>query len=538
MASQPARESVWLHGPVSDLLLGCGGLYLLLLLPLGLLGEGLRLAQPLLLLPVLTMLISGPHYGATLLRVYEDRHDRRAYAIFSVWATAAIIAAVASGLWLPSIGSFLVTLYLTWSPWHYTGQNYGIAVMFLRRSGAPLDEGDKRWVYLSFVLSFVLIALFMHTATGSARDIPVYNASELIHFRALGIPASISALLIPVVALGYLASLAIAFVRLSRHRSARELLPFALLSLSQVFWFVLPLGATWAGWQPAAEIFRAEERAHYFMWIGLAHAAQYLWVTSYYARHSKHWNSGRMWYAKIVSAGSAAWMLPALLLGPIGFGPLSLDLGLAMLIAAGVNLHHFVLDGAIWKLRGRIAEVLIRSGRDDSGQSSDRSLWRSVVWAACAAGLALQIFHTYYEAQGRSARRMNESRQAFDRLAWFGLDTVQSRMRLAQVYLSNERPAAAISQIQRGLELTPSAGSYLLLGQALLRNGEPEAALSAFREAATRSPGLVAAHRGEAVALLRLGDREQAVVAMDEAVRLAPDDESLARQREALFTDD
>ena len=47
---------------------------------------------------------------------------------------------------LPALGTFLVTLYLTWSPWHYTGQNYGLAVMFLRRSGVEVDARTKRWM--------------------------------------------------------------------------------------------------------------------------------------------------------------------------------------------------------------------------------------------------------------------------------------------------------------------------------------------------------------------------------------------------------
>jgi hypothetical protein len=47
------------------------------------------------------MFMSGPHYGATLLRVYEERRDRRAYAIFSLWATAVIAAAFTTSLWRP-----------------------------------------------------------------------------------------------------------------------------------------------------------------------------------------------------------------------------------------------------------------------------------------------------------------------------------------------------------------------------------------------------------------------------------------------------
>jgi hypothetical protein len=217
------------------------------------------------------------------------------------------------------LGTLLVTLYLSWSPWHYTGQNYGIAVMFLRRSGVMIDAADKRWIYASFVSSFLLVALFMHGANGSSADLPVYNASEVVRFHALGIPSSVTAVAVPTLALVYLVSLGTAALRLSRRAPLRELLPFGLLSASQLFWFVLPLGAGWVGWQPASEVFRSDYRAHYFIWIAGAHSLQYLWVTSYYAGQSKPGGGGPRWYAQVVVAGSAIWMLPTVILGPMGF---------------------------------------------------------------------------------------------------------------------------------------------------------------------------------------------------------------------------
>ena len=41
------------------------------------------------------------------------------------------------------------------------------------------------------------------------------------------------------------------------------------------------------------------------------------------------------WYAKTLASGTAIWMLPALAFGPLGVGPLAMDQGLALLIAAG-----------------------------------------------------------------------------------------------------------------------------------------------------------------------------------------------------------
>ena len=78
---------------------------------------------------LLIMVGSIPHYGATLLRVYESGEDRRKYAFFAVHATLVLAVAFVIGLRSALLGSLILTVYLTWSPWHYTGQNYGIFLM-------------------------------------------------------------------------------------------------------------------------------------------------------------------------------------------------------------------------------------------------------------------------------------------------------------------------------------------------------------------------------------------------------------------------
>ena len=66
------------------------------------------------------------------------------------------------------VGSLLFTLYITWSPWHYAGQNFGISVMLLRRRGVDVTPTLKRWLYTSFISSYALVALVMHRASASA----------------------------------------------------------------------------------------------------------------------------------------------------------------------------------------------------------------------------------------------------------------------------------------------------------------------------------------------------------------------------------
>jgi len=60
-------SSPWLFGPVPDLLLGCGLLYWVLFGASLVAGTELRTVQAHYVFPALILLLSGPHYGATLL---------------------------------------------------------------------------------------------------------------------------------------------------------------------------------------------------------------------------------------------------------------------------------------------------------------------------------------------------------------------------------------------------------------------------------------------------------------------------------------
>jgi hypothetical protein len=64
------------------------------------------------------------------------------------------------------------------------------------------------------------------------------------------------------------------------------------------------------------------------------------------------------YYGFQVLVGSLLFLGLPFFLSAIGLGPLTLMLGI---VAFLVNLHHFILDGAIWKLRKpEVATTLIQ----------------------------------------------------------------------------------------------------------------------------------------------------------------------------------
>ena len=59
-ASRPAR---WLFGPIPDLLFGCGVAYLAVFVGLAVVGPDVTRWLPASILPLLTVVAGGPHYG-------------------------------------------------------------------------------------------------------------------------------------------------------------------------------------------------------------------------------------------------------------------------------------------------------------------------------------------------------------------------------------------------------------------------------------------------------------------------------------------
>jgi hypothetical protein len=86
------RSDRWLFGPLPDLLFGCGVLYALAFAAHTVAGPAIRGVTPSFLLPLLLLVLSTPHYGGTLVRVYDQRRDRQAYVVFAVWVTLALFA--------------------------------------------------------------------------------------------------------------------------------------------------------------------------------------------------------------------------------------------------------------------------------------------------------------------------------------------------------------------------------------------------------------------------------------------------------------
>ncbi len=537
----PGTKGRWLYGPASDLLFGCGLWYVLALAAFMIADPALRTGGGATIMPFLVLVFSTPHYGATLLRVYERREDRRAYTSFAVHASLVIAAIFALGVHNGFVGSLILTVYFTWSPWHYTGQNYGIAVMFLRRRGIDLPARVKRPLYASFILSYALTFLALHSGARASHYAPVSYQDATYSFMPIGFPEAWAGTVFIGVGLLYVAALAGTAVLLLRRASLRQLAPVAMLALTQALWFTIPLWLRrWeldAGIEPWAKDFGS----YYFLWIAIGHAVQYLWITSFYARSGPAWSGRTRYFVKAILAGAGIWALPAILFAPALLGRLPFEAGLSVLVAATVNIHHFVLDGAIWKLRdGRVARILLRA-RESPGPDADRPpglpprrgpggrLRRGLgasVWVTGALCLAI-MFGAKWERevgvrQALAAGNLVRVRRAMDRLAWLGRESPKLHMALGRVLERKQREGLALAEYEQSLALYPSAPAWFAIGALHLKRQEWAPAAEAFEDGVALDHLRGQDHYTLGLALLELHQPERARDAFARAVDLNP----------------
>jgi hypothetical protein len=531
-AAAPSTGSAWLYGPVSDLLFGAGLVYVPVFAALALAGGAIQAWLPVTLMPLLMVTINGPHVGATLLRVYERAEDRQRYRFFAVHATLAIAALFVAGLYVPLLGSILITLYLSVVPWHFTGQNYGIALIFLRRRGVPFTREQKGLLYFSFVSTYAMTLIALH-GEGVRTLAPVDPTGTVYHLLRIGIPNPLMLSLLVVLGAAYLTALLRLAIGLARIAPVRDLLPAAAVVASQALWFAVPLCAQLLA--PASARLGPLDPTSYTytaLWVALAHAVQYLWITTYYARHQRGATRPLPFLCKATLAGATLHGVPLLIFLPGVLGTVPYDAGLYAMIGGALNLHHVLLDGAIWKLRsGPIARILIQ-GADEAGLRPARTS-RSLRWVGLAAlgsgalGVALTVLSTVEFDVGfvRAAKRGDLPRleQAARRLTWLGRDNPELRSEIARLRLAHGDLDGSLSALEQSAALLPTASTWVRQGLVQERRGDRAAALAAYERALELAPDFVPALHHAGVVALESGQRERARAWLERAAALAPD---------------
>ena len=340
---QPAQHpSSWLFGPRIDYLCA-GSLTFLVFLPL--LALNITAPTPALLGTLLILgnvLVNSPHYAATYYRVYRDRAQILKYPAEAV-AAPVLLALIAAACFVfpSSLTPWVAFAYFATSGYHYAGQTYGVSMIFLGKSGARLTTLEKRLLRAPIYAAYVYSVINMNVA-GSE---PSRVFETLVPQLDLPAPLLLVAGLVVGIGMLLLAGLNLWFYR-QHHRTLPPVVNT--IVAAHVVWFTMT---------PFPILIAV---------VPFLHCLQYLLVTTFFDfKEQRAQKSGPeltlaqyfastmflRYYATQVVVGLGLFILVPLILTSAGAGPKAL---VSAVVISIVNLHHFILDGAIWKLRSAV----------------------------------------------------------------------------------------------------------------------------------------------------------------------------------------
>jgi len=209
--------------------------------------------------------------------------------------------------------------------------------------------------------------------------------------------------------------------------------------------------------------------------LAVMHCAQYLWITNYYARReAKAESTGWHWqrYFAVLVIGGVALFIAGPWLASYALGR---DFGISVLIfTAIVNIHHFVLDGAISKLRDNRIRSLLTATDTRAANTPVQPSW-------IPAGRPWRLI-------GVTAAVLLMILAGMDRVRYYLLNR-------------NDIPSLALAATMNPHD----SDMQMRLGRAYESAGDQTRMEDSFREAVRANPGNVEGQNAVAKALLEAG---------------------------------
>lgn len=283
---------------------------------------------------VMSWFINWPHFAATSYRLYHRKEFFMQFPMTSFFIPVMVVTATVFSLMNPdSFALIWVKFYLIWSPYHYSGQTLGLSLLYGRRGGITISPIQR------FFLAAFIYGTFIYTTAASEAGEGMGQYFG-VNFPRFGLPMGfvdgVKAWLI-ISGIGFIVSF---YPHLRRWKVFPSLI--LILPLTQAFWFLL--APKWPGFQA---------------FVPALHSLQYLfiaWMLQLSERHESTLVTGTRFRIEVETL---RWYVINIFLGIILFKIIpesSENLGLKPLFAFGVihasvQIHHFFVDGVVWKLK-------------------------------------------------------------------------------------------------------------------------------------------------------------------------------------------
>jgi hypothetical protein len=281
----------------------------------------------------LVLFSNSAHFAASTMRLYTKPGARRDLPFLTMGLPLASLLVLAVFLsFAAQIGRHLQALYFTWSPYHYAAQAYGLSIMYAYRSGATWGQGDKRWLraacFTPFLhaflsapgsgLDWLLPAARLHPAVETARESLVSGLWAL----SLGLPLCVFAW--------------------HQLRGMKRLPMISLLiMISNSVWLVAMSYVDSQAWLGAITVFHGIQ---YLAIVMIFHVRERVRLPG---NARPWWQHAARFYLACLALGYLLFQAWPQFFVMLGF-PFAESM---MLVIALVNIHHFVVDAFIWRLR-------------------------------------------------------------------------------------------------------------------------------------------------------------------------------------------
>ena len=282
-------------------------------------------------LTTLFIVANGAHFAASTVRLYTRPDLARAHPGLSRTLPLVVVVVLTAAIALPEpLGMLFVATYLVWSPYHYAAQAYGLAVMYGYRAGSALDGSAKRAIRIACLLPFAWTLLQPEGGVGMVlRAWHVSAPAMLDALRATTSQGLVSVVLF--------APIAVALWLRARHGLMLPLISVLTMASNAIWWtFFNILDA--------------------FLWVTVFHGLQYLGIVTIFhvkdrvrAADNRH---GHAWHAATFYGACVVLGYLLFQVWPSAYAWAGFDLTRsALMVTAAINIHHFVVDAYIWRLR-------------------------------------------------------------------------------------------------------------------------------------------------------------------------------------------
>lgn len=317
-----------------------GGLSILVffaLLPFTSEGSMIKIAA---LAGILTWVCNNPHFAATTYKLYKSKENRQQFPFTTYVIPFIVIAGIMASIAYPkTIAPFFVKFFFIWSPFHFCGQSFGISMLYARRAGFKIGNFERQalkiFIYSSFIGVLFHVDSFIQTETHYNIEYLALNVPEWFYHISLTVMVA--------------AGLCLIYSILKHKKSNGKSLPKIVYvpALTHLVWFV-----------------GGGEHGGFNILVPFFHSAQYMFIawamqTKDVVEHAKtkEIKVNRSFVAQktlvwfLINCAVGATMFEVL---PMIFPAASADPLITMgIVIVGVQIHHFFVDGVIWKLKSQ-----------------------------------------------------------------------------------------------------------------------------------------------------------------------------------------